>query len=431
MTAEKKRILFVDDEAHVLEGLRNLFRRYRHEWDMTFATSGPAALEAMHTGAFHVVVSDMRMPGMDGAALLQQIKDEYPSVARIVLSGQADRESIMRALPVAHQFLSKPCNAELLRSVIERTCGLQALLDSESLRRVVGGLDHLPSVPAVYRELSAAASKPEVALASLAEIVERDPAMAAKVLQLVNSAYFGLAQRLSSIHHAVLYLGVELLRGLTLTASVFSAYNGASCRGFSLEELQSHSTQSARIARRLLKGRPSADEGFTAGLVHDVGQVVLATGFPKDYADVLRLARDARRPLEDCEEEIFGVNHGVVGAYLLGVWGLPFSIVEAVAYHHRPHVVATGGLEVLAAVHLADNLADASQPTHRHETVIDFEFVGRSGLSGDQAVWIEAVAEELGDAAAGQALATLAALRRDPPANGHDRQSSVSIEASK
>jgi putative nucleotidyltransferase with HDIG domain len=372
------RILFVDDELSILEGLQNLLRKQRHVWDMVFSLGGEAALAELQKGPFDVIVSDMRMPGMDGATLLTAVRDAYPNVARIVLSGQAERESLARALPVAHQFLSKPCDGEVLKVVIERACRLQKLLQDDSVRRAVGRLEALPSAARIYRELTEALAGPEVGLAQVAAIVERDPAMSAKVLQLVNSAYFGLAQHVTSATQAMIYLGAETMRGLVLTSQVFSLVDRPGSSELSLEQLQQHSLLTARLAKRLAARQQVAEEAFTAGLLHDIGQVALAVSMRDPYAAVLRETRATRRPLHAVEAERLGVTHAAVGAYLLGVWGLPFSVVEAVAYHHQPSLVEAGDRDVLAAVHLADTLveaADGEAPTDG----LDLPFLEASG----------------------------------------------------
>ncbi|HTQ06246.1 MAG TPA: HDOD domain-containing protein, partial [Polyangiaceae bacterium] len=211
-----KRILFVDDDASVLDALKNILRKRRNEWDMVFVVGGLAALAELEKGPFDVVVTDMRMPGMDGAALLTRVRDVYPGSARIVLSGQADRDAIVRALPVTHQFLNKPCDAATLRGVVERTCSLQTLLQNEATRSVIGKLNHLPSPPATYLRLTEAMANPNVSSKAIGAIVEEDPAMSVKVLQLVNSAYFGLAHRVASVTQAVSYLGLGVLKALAL-----------------------------------------------------------------------------------------------------------------------------------------------------------------------------------------------------------------------
>ncbi|MES1206147.1 MAG: response regulator [Pseudomonadota bacterium] len=386
-----RRILFVDDEQHVIDGLRNLLRKQRREWDMVFALGGQAALGEMAKTPVDVIVSDMRMPGMDGVTLLKRVKETYPGVARIVLSGHADREAVMAALPVAHQYLSKPCDADTVRVVIERVCKLQSLLTNKSIRTVVGSLDRLPSVPDTYWELTRAVSDPNKGIADIAKIVERDPAMSVKVLQLVNSAYFGLAQQVASVERAVSYLGAELLKGLALTAHVFSAMGACNIEGFSLEEVQQHSLLTAKLARRFLTDRKRADEAFTAALVHDIGRMIVAMAMPDVFGEILREAAEKKVPPHTIEAERLGTTHAEVGAYLQGVWGLPFTIVEAAGFHHTPGMVTDGPCDVLAALHVADALVDAAPGGG--EVALDNDFLQRTGFAAQLPRW-RAIAEE-------------------------------------
>jgi HD-like signal output (HDOD) protein len=383
------RILFVDDEAAILDGLRDLLRKERRRWEMVFAAGGPQALEVLARQPFDVVVSDIRMPGMDGAQLLSRVKEQYPSVARIVLTGHADRDAALRALPVAHQVLAKPCDAGALRVAIERTQALHRLLASREIRDIVGRLAVLPSVPRTYLELTEAARDPHAGLGDLAAIVQRDPAMSTKVLQLVNSAYFGARQKVTSIPQAVMHLGVELLKGLALSGHAFGTIGGDAIGGVSLEALQRHSLETAGLARRFVDDPRAAEEAFTAGLVHDVGQIVMAMGLQDAYRGIRAASSASGRPLHDVERERVGVTHAEVGAYLLGVWGLPFSIIESVAYHHRPAALVEGPCATLAALHAADAFADAAD---RAEPGIDLPFFERMGIAGRLAGW-RAIAE--------------------------------------
>ena len=392
-----KRILFVDDEQQILDGLRDLLRKQRKQWDMVFALGGEAALAELARAPFDVVVSDMRMPGIDGATLLQRVKDEYPATARIILSGDAERDAVVNALPVAHQFLSKPCDAEVLRTVVERACALQTVLQDDNVRSVIGKVDHLPSVPRAYWALAQAAARPDVGLADLAKIVEQDPAMAVKVLQLVNSSYFGLAQRQSSVQDAVAYLGIELLKALTLTAHVFASAAGPSLPGFSFDALQDHSMLAARIAKRLVADPKRAAEAFTAALVHDIGKIVLAMGVPDRFGEAVRTARDTGRADHVVEKELLGVTHAEVGAYLLGLWGLPLGIVEAVAYHHQPELGAPTGTVV--AVHVANalsHLVPGAPPDPSVGGRLNVAFVESSGFGAELPRWRALADEELG-----------------------------------
>jgi DNA-binding NtrC family response regulator len=183
-----RRVMFVDDEPQLLESLRDALRPWRHQWNMTFAPNGAAALEALECEPFDVVISDMRMPGMDGAALLAEVQRLQPTSVRIVLSGWAEKESVARAANVAHRFLSKPCDIDEIVRVVQRSCGVNALVEHEDLRRAAAGTGRLPSVPRLYSELTALMNDPDATLAEAERLVEQDAAMAAKVLQIANSA---------------------------------------------------------------------------------------------------------------------------------------------------------------------------------------------------------------------------------------------------
>lgn len=384
-----KRILFVDDEQQVLDGLRDMLRKQRKQWEMSFALGGPAALKTLEGASFDVVVSDMRMPSVDGAALLAHVKEHCPTAARIILSGQSDRESVMRALPAAHQFLAKPCDADTLRSVVERACHLQQMLSSSDIRTIVGQLDRLPSTPQTYWDLTNAASRPEAGVVEFAAIVEQDPAMSLKVLQLVNSAYFGLAQRVTSVHQAVSRLGVELLKALALSVHAFGTLKAPPVKGFSLEQLQQHSLLTARVGKCFVPDIKRAGEVFSAALMHDVGKLVLAVGVPELFAAVVQQHVETRRPYYALERETLGVTHAEVGAYLLGYWGLPLPLVEAIAFHHTPSLVAEGSAETLAAVHVADALVDnqVANDDPGRDGLLDLAFIERAGLANKLPEW--------------------------------------------
>ncbi len=387
-----QKILFVDDEPQILEGIQDLLRRQRKEWDMTFVTSGEAALKALEQQPFDVIVSDMRMPGMDGAMLLEQVRERHPEVLRFVLSGHAEREAVTKALTSAQQFMSKPADPDALRITLTRALRLRDALADEGMRKAIGRMDRLPSAPKLYRELTLVMADPDRGIADVSAVVENDPAMSAKVLQLVNSAYFGLSQPVTSVERAVAFLGLELIRSLALTAHVFSTLeNDAQCP-VSLNELQHRSLLTARIARRIVSDPKFADDAFAAGLLHDLGIVVEAYGMKQKFAKVFESSRTSGRPLYLEEFDAFGMTHAEMGAYLLGSWGLPIPIVEAVAYHHEPARVPEGPRAVLAAVHIAAGLVDelriasaGSSPQHP----LDFAFIESMGLTSHIEEWRE------------------------------------------
>jgi HD-like signal output (HDOD) protein len=351
------RVLFVDDEQFVLDGLRNALRKQRSRWEMTFVTSGPAALDVLERQSQDVVVSDMRMPGMDGAQLLEQVRARFPETARIVLTGQASQGDMLRALPIAQQILSKPCDPQVLCNAIERLGTVQTLMRNEALKKVVGGLDPVPSFPRCYQQLSEAMERDGVTDTDIVAIVERDPALSARVLSLANTAYFGLRDPTASIHSAVKHVGFSFLRSLALTTEIFSRIPDVLLHSEALKRLPTQSMLRAQLARRYVLDDALADEAFTAGLLLDIGYVVLAKSQPDQYLALLALGESTGQPMHEIESEHLGVTHAEVGAYLLGVWGLPARLCDVVACHHEPALLEVAANPVAAAVHIADVLA--------------------------------------------------------------------------
>jgi HD-like signal output (HDOD) protein len=390
----KKRILFVDDEPRVLEGLQDLLIRHRRKWEMVFAPGGADALRLMEERAFDVIVTDMRMPEMDGASLLRAVKERHPETVRIVLSGHAEMEATMRTVPVAHQFLHKPCNPDMLERVVERACDLQSLIGAENLRRTVGKLQQLPSLPAVYTTLQRMLDEDNTSARQVARVIEQDIGISAKVLQLVNSAFFGLGRRINSIQEAVAYLGIGMLQKLVLATEVFRWTRLDARSASMIESLRDHAVLTAAIAQKIVPGdRALAEIAWTAGLLHDAGKLVLAAELPDHLHQAMARAKETGAPLWRAEEELHGITHAEVGAYLLGLWGLPYPIVEAVANHHRPERVQRPELDALTAVHVANVLAHECQPDADSTAILNQEYVAALGLGDRLASWREQAQE--------------------------------------
>lgn len=383
-----KRILFVDDEMPVLDGLRNALRAQRKDWDMVFACGGEAGLQHIDAGAFDVVVSDMRMPKVDGAALLARVRDRQPQALRIVLSGQTDIEPAMRTVFTAHQFLTKPCEAESVRLVINRALELNQVLQSPSLRATVGQIAALPSPPGVYLALRQALANPSASLQDVALIIERDVALTAKILQLVNSAFFGLPRKISSVLQAATFLGAATLSNLALAMETFASA-GRHVESAKLEELQRHALLTAQLSSRLMTGnKQRADQAFVAGVLHDIGSLFDPSPVPDD--------NDAD------EADGVAVGHATIGAYLLSLWGLPHPVVEAVAFHDNPARSPHEGFEVMDAVYLADQITSRARSGtggRSPSRALDFEYLGRRGWSEAKIAGLTAEAGEAGAAA--------------------------------
>ncbi|MGD9975195.1 MAG: HDOD domain-containing protein [Desulfatirhabdiaceae bacterium] len=342
-TAIKKKILFVDDEFSILSGLNRMLRGMREEWDMEFAQGAEDALDLLSGTAFDVVVADLRMPGMDGADLLARVKEIHPRAVRIILSGHADRNVILKTVLPAHQFLTKPCDAHELKSAVHRACSLQKMLADERLTGLVSQIDRIPALPAAYMQLMDLLQQPECTIKQVGDLMSTDIGMSAKILQVVNSSFFGVPRHVSNPAQAVGLLGLETLRALVLMLGVFSKFDSAIISAVPLDTLQNHCMQTAAIARdiALLEnlGNRQVDYLFMAGILHDVGKLVLAQYLPEAYQNVLEMAHTTGMPISESEQALLGAGHAEIGGYLMGIWGLPDDIVQIIAFHHRPNLV--------------------------------------------------------------------------------------------
>jgi len=387
-----KRILFVDDEPMVLSGLQRSLRPMRSEWEMVFAEGGEQALAAIDKQSFDIIVTDMRMPGMDGAQLLEEVKKRSPQTLRMVLSGQSDRETILRSVNPAHQFLSKPCEGEELRSRLLRAFALKDLLQNSGLRELVTKLDSLPSLPYVYLKLNEELRRPEPSLPKIDELIETDMAMTAKVLKLVNSAFFGLPCQVSRASHAVKLLGLDTLRALVLSAHVFEQFESRLLSTEDVQHISDHCLAVSSSARKIAlfehADQRTQDDAFTAGLLHDAGKLILASALGDQYGKVLQHREKADIGLYAAECELLGCSHAQVAAYLFGLWGLPGTIVEAVAWHHDPTESLSVKFSPLAAVHVASAYHDEKSSSRlRDRTPIDAAFMATIGCAEKEQLW--------------------------------------------
>jgi HD-like signal output (HDOD) protein len=321
---------------------------------MEFVSSGEAALLACKQQAFDVVVSDLRMPGMDGAELLGHIRDQFPATARIILSGYSEITLAARAVPVAHRILSKPCNETELKDTIERVCTLQDVLCTPGLRQIIGTIGELPSLSSTYMALSQALRDAVTPIPAIAQIIEQDVAMSAKVLQLVNSGFFSFARRATSLQQAVNYLGLDTIKNLALYSETFRIFiPDPRIPELFYRNLQQHSQRTAIVVATLPLTREVRGIALVAALLHDVGTLLLASTMPEEFCAVLVQMNDQGSSQAEAEEALLGISHAEIGAYLLGLWGINEIAVEAIAHHHHPTRISHSGLDCSVALYLA------------------------------------------------------------------------------
>jgi len=403
----KKTILFVDDEIQILEGLRTRLHKQRSKWDMLFANSAKTALELMAQGPVDVLVTDMRMPEMDGLALLKRAQQDFPDVVRIVLSGHAELEAALRAIHVAHQFLSKPCDAYIIENVIDRACQLQTLLHDDAVLKVVAGMQRLPTPPGVYTELMLALNSEFASPLTVGRVLKQNEALCAKTLQLVNSASFQYGRKITEVDEAVTYLGYNTIRQIVLSVSVFQQPTKPARPNPTLDMLHSHSCLVGSLAAQMMADRKEKEDAFIAGLLHDIGKLILFLDFPAVWLSSQQELKKQPRPVYEVEQSMLGTSHAEIGAHLLERWGMPYPVIEAVAYHHFPSRVPCEEFGVLAAVHAADFLIQEQlrlvRPAMAGSTpALDSEFLNSlDGVDRNLPRWREWAKEQVATGAKG------------------------------
>jgi HD-like signal output (HDOD) protein len=248
-----------------------------------------------------------------------------------------------------------------LEECVDRCLATRALIQSDELRTQLGSVGTLPPMPATFAALQRALADPTTDSSKIAAIVQKDTAIAAKVLQACNSAFFRLPRRVASIQQAVSYLGLSTVRSMVLSAELFKAGQSV-CAALDLGQLQRHALSVAAVARSLLGDTARAEEAFLAGLLHDVGFLLLGRLF-KDQMQLALEASAAGMALAEAERKYVGLDHGTAGAYLLGLWGLPFEVVQAVAQHEDSAPAAQASPNAPNAICVAHALLSAIQPS--------------------------------------------------------------------
>jgi putative nucleotidyltransferase with HDIG domain len=386
--SSSRRILFVADDPHLHRFLRQLMEPLEEEWQPTYSRGGAEALRLLGDGSYAIVMADVRLAAGFCQELLLQVREQMPDVVRIVLAGPGDQELLLRVLPLVQRIVAKPCDPAELYATLQRTQSLREVLQSPEVVSVVGRLGQIPTLSTLYSRIADELMKPDYSLAKVGELVSQDPGIAAKLLQVANSALIGLRRPATTPAQAVRVLGGELTRTLVLAADLFSRYSPAQLKPFCIDQLWEHSQSVAALAGRIAQSE-RLDERNTrdstlAGLFHDIGQLLLASQMPEAYREVFHLARRENLPLAKAEKQIFGATHAEVGAYLLGLWGLPDPLVEAVAWHHLPEQCPGMTVSPLTTVHAAEALLSEREGERPH-----IEYLERLGLDDRWDRWQE------------------------------------------
>jgi len=392
----KPSILFVDDEKNILQGLRRMLRGLRDEWEMDFAEGGEAALAKLSEQSVDVVVTDMKMPGMNGAELLDRVSELYPQTLRLILSGEADTEATFRTVRTSHQFLPKPSNSERLIEIIRSALQRRDAIGDAKLQALVTSVGCLPVSQATHRQLTDLLDEETASLDLAADVFSVEPALAAKVMQLANSAYFGIGDPAVSPKAAATRLGWDVLRTLLLNHELALPYPADACKAIyerSVAQAQETAELAAWIAKQEDAAAADVAQAQLAGLLHCLGRLLLCHQAPEDYAKVPALVT-AGQMVDEAEHQVFGSHHAALGAYLAQAWALPPAVVDAIQHLHEPSNLAADedrGIPLLAA-HAALGIVTsqhAVDPKAAASAQLDADFVARQGCEAKVDAWVD------------------------------------------
>lgn len=380
-------ILFVDQEPYMKNALKRSFRHMRSVWELRFAASPDEAIEALSRRPADVMVCAMQFSGASGLALLKKIRDQFPQTVRIILSGTVSRDVLLSSVDIAHQYLTKPIELEELEGVIKSAFFVKKLMDDPFLQKLVSRIRSLPCLPSIYTELMAEIRSDDASVPKIGNLIAKDPGLAAKLLKLANSSFFGRPQRISDPFKAVGMLGLDMVQTVVLTTSIFEDFSYLNSKHVSADYMWEHAIITATLCKTIaLKeglDKNNQEVAFCAGLMHDIGKLLIAAYLPESFDSITQYMDQHQATIAEAESQVIGTTHAAIGAYLLGLWGLPLQIIEAVAFHHSPDEY-NGDEEIsLAIVHVADAIANSARDVTRGGEImnrLDSVFLDRTDV---------------------------------------------------
>lgn len=354
----ERTILLVDDEEYVLTALRRSLRR--EGWNILAASDGVLGMRLLQANKVDLVIADMRMPGMDGGAFLDKVRQYHPQVLRVIMTGYTERESVRRIFcqAEAHDMLAKPWDDQELRQLLHELLDHRAEIETHGLQELISRVTPLPVLPQVFSEIAALLDgREEPAIEQVAAAVLREPAVCAKLLQVSNATFFGQRRRVDTVSRAIAVLGLGLTKDLVLASSIFEVLQAPTCEGISYDRLWRHALGCGLVARRLAEVQGQRAEireaAMLSCMLHDIGKLAMAKAAPAAYAQVARLIETQGLRTAAAERQVLGTTHAEMGGHLARGWNLPLPIVDTVRCHSDTDLKAKPSY-LLSSVHLAD-----------------------------------------------------------------------------
>ncbi|MBN2282065.1 MAG: HDOD domain-containing protein [Candidatus Marinimicrobia bacterium] len=382
--SEVKRIIFVDSEKEMLNSIKRVFYPMRKQWTISLFDNADDALKMIETDVVDVLFSDFKLVGMSGLELFDRVRTFSPTTLRIALTGAGYVEPNQKSVKLIHQYLQKPCELKTIKEVIEKADQLQKLLENENLSKIISQVDTLPSLPTIYNEINEKIDLPETSAREIGEIVARDMSMSVKMLQLVNSSFFGLRNKISNPIDAVLMLGLNTVKSLVLSIKIFKKLSeGVDAK--MAQNLWNHSlsvgTNNKKIAQIEGLSNKEQYDYFSNGMLLDLGKLFFLAYFPSESKHVVEISKKQKISILQAEKEIFGSTSHHVGAYLMAIWGLPGSLIFSCAFNQDYPKYFDGTFNANISLFFADFFTDKTKNLEQElEKIRDKKFTDKIRL---------------------------------------------------
>lgn len=347
-----KKILFVDDEAAILKAIRREFMD--SDYTSFYAISGQDALAILYENKIDVIVSDMRMPSMDGYQLLQKVKYLYPDTIRIILSGYADKDLLFKTISknIAKINIVKPWKSDELLNAINDVFNTYEILNNDKIKDFLKSSQSLYTLQVLFSEVNRLIDDDASSLDDLVKVINRDQTMTAKILNTVNSAYYGI--KTGSIKTAIAQLGYLNIKSIIAAIALFDNDTNSYYKELLWNHTSLVNTFTIQIYEKLLK-KKIPDTYLTAGLLHDIGKVIFYRISENKYENIVKMRDENQKiPVDVCEKNIFGYTHEEIGAYILNWWEMPAAMIETALHHNNPSASSKINREIVSVVHIAD-----------------------------------------------------------------------------
>ena len=389
-------ILFVEDESVVCEVLQRFIEVEKPNWRPLFVSSAEEATEILANETIDLISADLELRGESGVELLEKVKTEYPDMPRISMSGSSNVALLSKSISLSHAQIAKPYTFNEVASTIEKCLVLKKQNVQQKRIEREYGFPKLPAAPRIYLQLSQAVEQEEVDRDRISQIVSQDPAIASKILRVINTPFFSAGWRIDSIDEAIAHLGYNTLKAIVAGEEIYSTLSTNSDCDQLIARLQQQAFRTAMISRELVvitdNSLQRADAAYISGLLANIGKLVFAAN---DLARFMEVDRGEQSGLleeqDQALEEAFGFSHTVIGARLLKDWNFDPEVVEAIS-DHRNSNFPTGKVKLSCIIHYAEILACGSQKDWDKAFIP--EELEKNGINPDAfALWMDSMQE--------------------------------------